>query len=164
MIWLRLLIRYQLLDRNKTGTCRIIIRIRHDKYRYREGHRLFRYPSFLLCIAANAPIQTDQIETTQTDKRIDDPREPCKVAEYKCHQIKAEYTDQQPVDRADDHQCQRRIVKPFPDNSSFTVTLGRGVKPHIPNWNSYSMYRHRFFIHKKVKLWSKKYIILIQNI
>ena len=57
--------------------------------------------------------ETDQIETADTYKRVDNPGKPWHIAEDIGYQVKSEQSDQGPVDGADDCDGKRGTVQKF---------------------------------------------------
>ena len=73
--------------------------------------------------SSDPSIQTEQVQSAQTYKSINDSRQPAHVPKEKGNKVKAEDADQKPVDRARDHKCQSGVMKAFRVISSFTVSI-----------------------------------------
>lgn len=61
----------------------------------------------------DSSIKTDEIESAQSYKRINNACQPCTISKQKRHQIKLEKANESPYNASDDSQCKKRIIKPF---------------------------------------------------
>lgn len=85
---------------------------------------------FLLSIfapAAQVHIEADEIKPAKSDEAVDNSGKPCHVSKDKGHQVKAEDTDQQPVECTDDNKGKRSAVQVFVSHSYLTFCTVSGT-------------------------------------
>ena len=66
--------------------------------------------SCLLRLRSYDAVEIQQVQTAQSYKSVDHPGKPCHASKQKRYHIQIKKTDESPVDRADDHKCQREIL------------------------------------------------------
>ena len=90
--------------------------------------------------AVHTSVKTDEVNTTESDKCVDNSTNPCKTSEYPCNCIETEDSDEEPVYGTNDYKSQSGIIKPFHVR----------VPPCLISFNlRNSMYRKYLFIQEK---------------
>ena len=72
-------------------------------------------------------MEADEIKTTKPHKAVDDSGNPAHVSKDKGHKVKAEDTDQQPVERTNDNKGKCSAVQVFISHSYLTFCTVSGT-------------------------------------
>lgn len=83
--------------------------------------------SGILVPVAQVHIEADEIKTAKPDKTIDDSGKPRHISKNKGYQVKAEDTNQQPVESTNDNQGKRSAVQVFISHSYLTFCTVSGT-------------------------------------